>query len=98
MLNLQTMIESNIEYFWDTDPSIWCDDGGRYKETPTIINKSNVEKIWEYFKDWCLMDCKETCEYENEYIKESVIIEAINNNYDNWLNRQRKLHHSKVCV
>lgn len=97
MLSLDVMINSNIEYFWDADPSIWCDDG-RFKEEPTIINNDNVKKIWSYFKDWCFMDCKETYEQMGEFIEESVIAKKIDDSYENWLNWQKKIYPNRVCV
>ena len=91
MVNLQNIIESNIEWFWNNDPVIWFDEkSGLYREIPLACNGENVDKFWIAFRDWCVENCKENFDGHGEiYIEESVIEEAVLNNFDNWLNWKR---------
>ena len=98
MINLENMINENIEFFWNNDSSIWCDDGGVFKDEPTIITEFNVKEIWSYFKAWCYYNIKECYFEKNKIIKDRIVNAAIDRSYDNWLNWQKKLYPDRVCV
>lgn len=94
MMNLKNIINENIEWFWNNDSSVWCDDGGVFKDEPTIITELNVKEIWDYFKTWCFYNIKDN----DMSIEDSIVNEAIDNSYENWLHWQKKLYPNRVCV
>ena len=98
MMNLENIINENIEWFWDNDSSIWCDDGGVFKDEPTTITEFNVKEIWGYFKTWCYYNIKDNCLERNETIEDSIVNETIDNSYKRWLNWQKKSYPNRVCV
>ena len=98
MMNLENIINENIEWFWDNDSSIWCDDGGVFKDEPTTITEFNVKEIWGYFKTWCYYNIKDYCLERNETIEDSIVNETIDNSYKRWLNWQKKSYPNRVCV
>lgn len=66
MKDLQDIIKENIEWFWNNDP--------------ILEYETDIEKLWDGFKIWCIQNCKEN--FEN--IEEAIIEAEINNSYLDW--------------
>lgn len=66
MKKLHDIINENIEWFWKNDP---C-----------LEYECNVNKLWKYFKSWCIQNCKENFEDIEEYIIEA----EVNRSYNTW--------------
>lgn len=67
---LNGIIEENIDYFWNNDS--------------IASYETDIIKLWDAFKVWCVQNCKEL--FNN--LDESVIEKAVDRNYNNWLDKQ----------
>jgi hypothetical protein len=67
---LQGIIEENIEYFWNNDP--------------IIDYETNMTKLWNAFKIWCMQNCLEIF----NTLEESTIEKMIDKSYSNWTNKK----------
>ena len=66
MEDLKNIISENIEWFWANDP--------------LVENETDIDKLWNGFKLWCIPNCKEN--FDN--LDETIIEEEVNNNYLEW--------------
>lgn len=99
MATLQEIIKGNIEWFWDQDPSVWFHEKLGYTDLPVMVDDTNVEKLWNNFKVWCLQNCKEVCDGKDAPFVEAAAIEAeVNACYEGWLNWQREKYPDRVHV
>lgn len=67
---LNGIIEENIEWFWNNDSIVSCE--------------TNMSKLWEAFKVWCMQNCLEIF---ND-LDETIVENAVDKNYSNWVNKQ----------
>ena len=70
MEDLQNTIIGNIDWFWGNDGM--------------PIYETDMEKLWNGFKIWCVQNCMENFSSLAKYIVEKVV----SNNYDLWLERK----------
>ena len=69
MKDLRNIIKENIEWFW--------------KEDSLAEHETDVEKLWNGFKAWCMQNCKECF----EDMEEAIIEAEVNNSYSVWKER-----------
>lgn len=67
---LQGIIQENIEWFWNNDPF--------------VDSETNMAKLWDGFKVWCVQNCLEIF---ND-LEESVVDRLVDQNYSNWKDKQ----------
>lgn len=67
---LNGIIEENIEWFWSNDPM--------------VDRETNMSKLWDAFKVWCVQNCMEIV----NGLEESIIDRAVDRNYNNWLDKK----------
>ena len=67
---LQGIIEENIDWFWGNDP--------------IVSYETNIEKLWNAFKAWCLPNCLEVV----DGLEESIVDKVIDSNYSIWCEKQ----------
>ena len=67
---LNDIIVENIEWFWHNDS--------------IVSYTTNMDKLWDAFKVWCVQNCMELF----NGLEESVIEKAVDNNYSNWVDQQ----------
>jgi hypothetical protein len=65
---LQGIIEENIDWFWNNDS--------------IVDHETNMSKLWDAFKVWCVQNCKEIF----DDLDETIIDEAVDQNYNKWIN------------
>lgn len=65
---LKEIINENIEWFWNNDPM--------------LEYETDIQKLWNGFKVWCIQNCKEC--FEN--LEDSVIEKEVDNSYFDWKN------------
>lgn len=66
---LQGIIEENIDYFWNNDS--------------IVSYETNMRKLWDAFKVWCMQNCTELF----DDIEESIIDNLIDQNYYSWVDK-----------
>lgn len=67
---LNGIIGENIEWFWNNDS--------------IVSYETNMSKLWDAFKVWCVQNCLEIF---ND-LDESVVEKTIEENYSNWISKQ----------
>ena len=67
---LNGIIEENIDWFWNNDPLVSCE--------------TNMTKLWNGFKVWCVQNCMEIF----DSLGETVIEKAVDQNYSNWVDKK----------
>lgn len=67
---LQGIIEENIEWFWNNDP--------------IVDRETNMTKLWDAFKVWCVQNCLEIMDSLGKHVAER----AVDRNYNNWLDKK----------
>lgn len=67
---LQGIIEENIDWFWNNDS--------------IVSYETNMEKLWDAFKAWCVPNCLEVV----DGLDESIVSKVVNSNYSNWWEKQ----------
>lgn len=76
---LQGIIEDNIEWFWSEDNIEWF-----WSNDPMVSYETDMMKLWDAFKVWCVQNCLEVL----SYFEESVVEKAVDENYSNWVDKQ----------
>lgn len=67
---LNGIIEENIDWFWNNDS--------------IVSYETNMSKLWDAFKVWCVQNCLEVI----SGLEESIIDKAVDKNYNNWLDKK----------
>ena len=67
---LNGIIEENIDWFWNNDS--------------IVSYETNMSKLWNAFKAWCVPNCLEVV----NGLEESIVDKAVERNYNNWLEKQ----------
>lgn len=67
---LQGIIEENIDWFWNNDS--------------IVSYETNMMKLWEAFRVWCVQNCSEVL----GNLDISIIERAVARNYNNWLDKK----------
>lgn len=67
---LNGIIEENIDWFWNNDSIVDCE--------------TNMSKLWDAFKVWCVQNCMEVI----GNIDEIIVDKAVDRNYNNWLDKK----------
>ena len=67
---LNGIIEENIDWFWNNDS--------------IVSYETNMSKLWESFKVWCVQNCMEVL----DGMDESIVNKAVDRNYSNWIDKQ----------
>lgn len=63
---LNGIIEDNIEWFWHNDPM--------------LDYETNMTKLWNGFKVWCVENCLEL--FDN--LDKAYVEKIVDNNYSKW--------------
>ena len=89
-----------IDYFWCSDSAfVWTDEtSGYYLDEPLLIHHGNINKVWNWFISYAEQNIMETLCCDGKTADLSVIRKVINDNFELWLNYQRKLYPERVLV
>lgn len=67
---LNGIIEENIEWFWNNDP--------------IVSYETDIIKLWDAFKVWCVQNCLEVV----DGLEESIVEKAVDKSYSNWADKK----------
>lgn len=67
---LNGIIEENIEWFWNNDP--------------IVSYETDMIKLWDAFKVWCVQNCLEVV----DGLEESIVEKAVDKSYSNWADKK----------
>ena len=67
---LNGIIEENIDWFWNNDS--------------IVSYETDIIKLWDAFKVWCVQNCLEVL----DGLDESIIEKAVDRNYSNWADKK----------
>lgn len=67
---LNGIIEENIDWFWNNDS--------------IVSYETDMIKLWDAFKVWCLQNCLEVL----DGLEESIVEKAVDRSYSNWAEKK----------
>ena len=93
-------LDGAIDYFWCGDSAfVWADEvTGHYFEEPLLVHNGNINKVWGWFVDYAVQNIMECLSYDGKTVEQHIVRTVINDNFERWLNHQRKLYPNRVCV
>lgn len=67
---LNGIIEENIDWFWNNDS--------------IVSYETDMTKLWDAFKVWCVQNCLEVF----DGLEEPIVEKAVDRNYSNWADKK----------